>query len=369
MRLAIALTGGLALLGCAVLPSSGPSTNAVIKVDSLVGGKPISVVQITGAESLPPSNVLDSNWPIGDAPSRGDVIWAGDRLKITIYEIGYGLFANSGLSGAELPSQSGAPAASGRTLPELIVPESGAIALPYLGKVQIVGRNPLDVGRELERRLRGKSQNAQVVVTNERGERHSVVVSGDVKQPGRLMLSSARERVLDSIALAGGPTSRIADTIVRLSRDGQTSELRLQSIAPASPANVILGAGDKIELVRNVRSFTVLGAAKSVSEIAFDSDQLTLSEALARAGGPVDDRADARGVFVFRYEGVSGSERPVIYKLDLLQPQSYFAAQRFQMREKDLMLIANARSNQLNKFVQMINQLVSPAVAVDILTR
>jgi polysaccharide biosynthesis/export protein len=243
------------------------------------------------------------------------------------------------------------------------------VSLPYLGRVDIAGRRPLDVARELERRLRGKSQNPQVVVATERGERHSVILSGDIKQPGRLMLSSAHERLLDSIALAGGPTARIADTLVRLSRNGEMAQLRLQSISPTSAANVMLGPDDRIELIRSVRSFTVLGAAKSVSEIAFDSDQLTLSEALARAGGPLDDRADARGVFIFRFESGGGTEKPVIYRLDLLQPQSYFSAQRFQMREKDIMLIANARSNQLNKFVQMINQLVSPAVAVDILTR
>jgi polysaccharide export outer membrane protein len=100
---------------------------------------------------------------------------------------------------------------------------------------------------------------------------------------------------------------------------------------------------------------------------------MTLSEALARSGGPLDDKADARGVFIFRYEtrNQSGETKlqPVIYRLNLLDPASYFAAQRFQMREKDVMLIANAQSNQIGKFVQMINQLATPALTVDLLTR
>ena len=33
------------------------------------------------------------------------------------------------------------------------------------------------------------------------------------------------------------------------------------------------------------------------------------------------------------------------------------------------MLIANAQSNQISKFVQMINQLATPVLTVDLLTR
>jgi hypothetical protein len=39
------------------------------------------------------------------------------------------------------------------------------------------------------------------------------------------------------------------------------------------------------------------------------------------------------------------------------------------MREKDVLLIANARSNQLGKFVQLLNGLTAPAVLLDVITR
>jgi polysaccharide biosynthesis/export protein len=361
--------GLLSLSGCALLPQSAPTTRQMTAPTATFAGKSIKVVDVEPGLVSEPAKGQPNEWTIGNAQPRLDRISVGDRLSVTIYEIGYGLFGNSAPTNTNDISQPSAPSAGGRALPAMMVPEGGAITLPYLGRFAVVGRTSADVAREIERRLRGKSQSAQVVLSVDRGEGHSVILSGDVKQPGRLLLSPAGERLLDGIALAGGPTARAADTIVRLTRGNQTAEARLESLASGGSNNVILGPGDRIELVRNVRSFTVLGAAKSVAEISFDSDRLTLSEALARAGGPVDERADAKGVFIFRFESENGSEIPVIYRLNLLAPQSYFTAQRFLMREKDVMLIANARSNQLNKFVQMVNQLVTPAVTVDLLTR
>ncbi|WP_233503476.1 hypothetical protein [Sphingomonas psychrotolerans] len=60
---------------------------------------------------------------------------------------------------------------------------------------------------------------------------------------------------------------------------------------------------------------------------------------------------------------------PVIYRLNMLRPESYFVSQRFAMRNGDVIYIANARSNQAAKLVQIINQLFSPFYGVRELTR
>jgi polysaccharide biosynthesis/export protein len=357
----------LAILGgCTTLPSSGPTASQV--EGPLTQGNVVvrDITPALVANMATPTTVALMRSPLQDAPPAWEGIAIGDTIGISIFEMGYGLFTPGG-SNPDAGSAPIAPRASGRNFPLIIVPESGVIDLPYIGSVRVNGVTPAGLTQEIERRLRGKSQFAQALVTLERGSARSVILSGDVKQPGRLLLTASGERVLDAVALAGGPTGRTADTILRISRDGMTNTFRLDALRPDDIANVRLGAGDRIELVRNVRTFTVLGATKTVSEIAFDSDQLTLIEALSRSGGPTDDKADPTGVFVFRYETSTNGEIPVIYRLNLLDPQSYFAAQRFMMREKDVMLIANARSNQLGKFIQMLNGLTSPVVTMDVL--
>jgi polysaccharide biosynthesis/export protein len=356
----------LCLSACATIPSSAPTVGQVVNAK---GGEQVDVREITpalAAQLIQPQPYI-SNWQIGDAPPLWDSISVGDTITISIFEIGYGLFTPGG-STAEGPV---APRATGRVLAPITIPESGLIDLPYIGPIRASGLSAAGLTTEIERRLKGKSQFAQALVTLERGSARSVIVSGDVKQPGRLLLTASEERLLDAIALAGGAQSRVGDIVVRLSRGGMMEQVRLDGLTPNSTANVRLGPGDRIELVRSVRTFSVLGAAKTVSEIPFDGAQLTLIEALSRAGGPTDDKADATGVFIFRYEdnGDGNSERPVIYRLNLLHPQSYFAAQRFLMREKDVMLIANARSNQIGKFVQLLNGLTAPAVLLDVVTR
>ncbi len=368
IRTAIA-TAALMLTGCATLPSAAPTAGQIVRTGQ---GEMVEVRDITPelVAALSPSVPQDAAWALGDAPVFWDSIAVGDTVGISIFEVGYGLFTPGGTATDDMGGPV-APRAGGRALPPIKVPQTGVIDLPYIGAIRAEGRSVAELTSEIERRLKGKSQFAQAVVTHERGPERSVILSGDLKQPGRLALSASQERLLDAVALAGGPEGRVADTIVRLTRGGVTEAVRMDRLAPDSPANVRLAPGDRIELVRNARTFAVLGAAKTVSEIAFESDRLTLIEALSRAGGPTDDKADPTGVFVFRYEPQpdGSGETPVIYRLDLLKPQSYFAAQRFLMREKDVMLIANARSNQLGKFVQLLNGLTAPAVLLDVVTR
>lgn len=368
LRAAAALGITLIIGACASLPSSSPTVNQVLD-----GAKPQDVAVIDVVPGTPSgqsaARVVLQPWEIGDGFGENEAIRSGDRLTISVFEVGYSLFASAPSSDAQGSTSSG----SARTFPPIVVPESGIIHFPYAGTIMATGMSAETLARTIESRLRGKSQFAQVLAVAEPGPSRSVLLSGDVVRPGRVTLSSAHERLLDVIALAGGPQARKADTIVRLIRNNATSAARLDEIDAGAAQNVVLSAGDRIELVRSTRTLTVLGAARTVTEVPFDSARLTLSEALARAGGPLDDKADATGVFIFRQEVAERDGQPerraVIYRLNLLVPASYFAAQQFEMREKDIMLIANSRSTQIAKFIQMVNALSGPAITADFLTR
>lgn len=374
---ALTLAAALPLAGCAGLPAASPTVGQVMNPlkDSGVQVVEIRPETVSGEAAMQRALLP---WMIGDAAGVNDTIRPGDRVIVSVYETGYALFAGGIGDGGGGERSGGGMAPAGtsgstRTFPPILVPDDGFLRFPYVGAFSVAGMQAADVARTLEQRLRGKSQFAQVMVTVEPGPLRAVVVAGDVTRAGRLVLTPARERLLDAIALSGGPVARKADTVVRLTRGAASGEVRLDAITPTSPENVVLAPGDRVELTRAIRSLTVLGAARSVAEIPFDSAHLTLSEALARAGGALDEKADARGVFIFRYE--RGEQdgavvaKPVVYRMNLLDPASYFAAQRFEMREKDVMLISNAQNNQLGKFIQMLNLVTAPIVTIDILSR
>jgi polysaccharide export outer membrane protein len=143
------------------------------------------------------------------------------------------------------------------------------------------------------------------------------------------------------------------------------------SILPSSKDDVVLEPGDRIQLIKRPRSFTVFGATSKVSQVPFENGEVSLAEALARVQGPNDAAADPKAVFIFRYNDAIDEARtsqPVIYRLNLLDPASYFLSQRFAMQDKDVIYIANAAANQPSKLVAIINQLFSPFVAARVLT-
>jgi len=91
-----------------------------------------------------------------------------------------------------------------------------------------------------------------------------------------------------------------------------------------------------------------------------------LAQAIARAGGLQDQRADAVGVFVFRFEepeaigiaprkGIVDPEGkvPVVYHADLRNPITFLVAQGFPIHNKDVLYVSNAPIAEAQKILNM----------------
>jgi polysaccharide biosynthesis/export protein len=363
----------LALLGgCATLPSSGPTVTEIkrgVKDQNEMGFK---IVEIDG----PLVNAIGARDAAADAAQptlsslahqgRNDVVGPGDVLTIGIYEVGVSLFGSSGNAGGVVD-----PSARAETFPEVVVDAQGTIKLPYVGRLVVAGHTTSEIQTMIERGLKGKSQSPQALVMLKSNITSTVYVAGDVHQPGRFNLTLQRERLLDAIALAGGATYSAEDTVVRFNRGDHFLEERLGRIRSGAADDLVLLPGDRVELIKRPRSFIALGATQKVSQIEFETGDLSLAEAVARAGGPTDAVADPSAVFLFRYDPAipGATENPIIYRLDMMQPASYFLSQRFAVRDKDVIYIANARANRPAKMVNIINQLFAPFVTARALTR
>ncbi|WP_198045909.1 polysaccharide biosynthesis/export family protein [Novosphingobium aquimarinum] len=354
--------------GCASLPTSGPTTGQVLKgSESGESTLTYQVIDIT-AQSLPSvaAQVTDDAGRMGNLaasplPPRVDTIRKGDVLEIRIFEVGIGLFEPVAQA---VSSAGGTPEASGQTITSR-VREDGTIDIPYVGSVEAAGTYPEQLAAAIRTRLQRFSQSPEVLVTISESVENAVYVSGAVENPGRYSLSEARERVLDAIALAGGATSDITDVILRISRGDRIETARLSDVDLDSLANLVLLPGDRIQLLNQPMTYTVFGASEKVSQVPFQTRRLTLAEAIARAAGPSDARANPRGVFLFRLTPAESPEEPatpVAYRINMMRPESYFLAQMVEMQDKDVLLFANAPANLSSKLISMINQLLSPAI-------
>lgn len=361
----------LAIGGCATLPSSGPTRRDVMTATEGRSQLPATLIELDAQTTATANGASAGGGTPASLAANGeiDLIGPGDVLQVSVFEIGNALFAGSGSAAA---GTAGQPTAAGTALPPLTVARDGSIAVPYAGRVTAAGQTTQAVGEAILARLHGLSEHAQVSVAVRENMTNSVFLLGGVKTPGRIPLSLAREHLLDAVALAGGAVGAPQDTTVRVTRRGQSSETGLDQLLAGSPDDLLLLPGDRIELLSRVQSFTVFGASDKVSEIPFQMRNLTLAQAVARAGGPSDRQADPSAIFVFRWampDGAGSPPRPVIYRLNLLRPENYFIAQHFAMRNGDVLYIANARSNQASKLVQIINQLFSPLFTIRELSR
>jgi polysaccharide export outer membrane protein len=142
--------------------------------------------------------------------------------------------------------------------------------------------------------------------------------------------------------------------------------MSLDAIIRDPRQNIVLQPGDVITALFQPLSLTVLGATGKNEELNFEAQGITLAQALGRAGGLQDARADARAAFIFRYEDPKAMDWPtppvttpdgkvpVIYQVNLKDPASFFVAQNFPVDNKDILYVANSPAAELQKFLNMV---------------
>ena len=398
-QLSLLSAAALLLASCSSLPTSGPSNSEVldqaVSKDNPLGLRivPLTPTVVASLRARPErfSGVFD-----GLRSSQAvDRLGPGDVVTVSIYEAGDGLF-NSRRSSATAGSETTSAGSSAETLPRLQVDRNGTITVPYAGQIKVAGRTPTEVQHMIEERLAEKTAQPQVVVSLVNNGSNIVYVSGDVRAPGRYPLTLARERLLDVVALAGGPTHSPQDTQVKVNRQGRDATTSLTRIQTIPEENIPVEPQDRIQVDYLPRSYLSYGATGRVAQIQFDAATVSLAEAVARVGGLDDSRANPEAVFLFRFERPANAQTlglipatamatstvsapvipgtvaqgiPVIYQVNMRSPQTFFAMQQFPMQDKDLIYIANAPTVQIYKFLQLIYTFTTPAITARAVTQ
>jgi len=373
VHLLLVLALSVLLPGCSWLPATGPTSDAVnnnatasIRSNTAL---PYALVDISpetiGFLSQPNLVTLQGAFP-DKRPKPVQVAGIGDVLNVSIFEAAPGgLFTPATAAGArpgnfvDLPAQA--------------VDQKGTIRVPYAGDIPAANRTLPEIEQEIVSRLQKRALEPQVVVSL--NQQHSSVVSvlGDVNTPGVLALNSVGERLLALIARAGGPKFEAIESYVTLQRDGKRVRVLLSRVVQDPRENIFIRPNDVIFITRESPTFTALGALNQNvfgfnSEISFDTETLTLAQAIGKAGGLNDQQSDAAEVFVYRHEerpflqklGIDTNRFiydriPTIYHLNLRDPSGMLLASGFQMRSKDEMYVANAKVVDYYKLLTLIN--------------
>jgi polysaccharide biosynthesis/export protein len=377
-----------ALAACSALPNSGPSqydiaysavgTNepstppGVAKVGYVLVDIDERVVQ-NSVDIGPGSFFKSFNVSKGAAPEI--FVGVGDILQLTIFE------SKSG--GLFIPSDSGTRPGNYVSLPNQIVDRDGKIAVPYAGEISAAGRRIEDIQREVQDKLASRAIQPQVVVSIVEQNWSTVSVVGEVQGATKVRIRRGGDRVLDVIAQAGGIRHPGYEIYVTLQRGKKHATVFFNSLVEHPEENVYVAPGDTVYVHREPRRFLAFGSngasaspgvITASNQINFDQEKVSLAEGVAKAGGLMDYRADPSQVFLYRVEpreillamhvdlsNFPSSQEfiPAIYRANFRDPSSYFFAQRFQLRMRDILYVSNADSVEIAKLLGFFGTVTS----------
>lgn len=358
------------------LPASGPST---IKMNQ-AAEPDTSIIQLVDITPTVTQRLSLSQKKQSFAESFSErrvntyLVNPGDIIEVSIWEASPAMLFGVAPAAAAFSASSGSKAS---TLPEQMVGAEGYINVPFAGRIKVAGKNLQKIETDIVNALQGKANYPQVIVRMTRNTTSNVTVVGEVTQSTLLPITPRGERLLDAIAAAGGVKQPVNKITLQLSRGQVVRDIALEKVIQDPKQNIKLYPGDVVTAYYQPLSFTALGATGKNDEINFEAQGVTLAQAIARVGGVQDTRANASGVYIFRFESreavgaeitpkVANSEGklPIVYRLDMSDPTAFFVAQNFEIRNKDVLYVANASSVELQKFLNILISVIYPIVNV-----
>lgn len=370
----------LALSACGTYPgwlaSAGASRQQVQEGVSSGRVEGIQLIDVTDAlaRKLAHSKQLgefDKIFP--NTGTNNYLIGPGDIIEVSIWEAPPAMLFGS----IVLDTSAGPSASRAVTFPEQMVTPDGMITMPFAGRVPVKGRSTQEIESDIGRRLEGKANQAQVLVRVIKNNTSNVTVVGEVSNSLLLPLTPKGERLLDALAAGGGVKQPVNRMAIQLSRADVTATMPLDAVIRDPKQNIPLKPGDVVTALFQPQSFSVLGATGKNEEIPFEAQGISLAQALARSGGLNDMRADARGVFVFRFEDPELVEAeaatakaadgtvPVVYQVDLRDPATFFVTQNFPIQNRDVIYVANSPSAEFEKFLRLVVMPLNPYVTIN----
>lgn len=363
-RCAIATGLFVMVAGCDLLPSDGPNANGMLAHASERRRADPAAVMRFALVTIDPRIARDAEQyyqPVSPSvpaaflrPATFGRAGVGDVLRVTIWEASdSGLFGKD-RKGADLTVR---------------VDVDGTIALPYAGRFPVRGKRLSDIEADIVTRLAGQAVQPQATVMVAQNVSSAASVQGEVNKPGPYPVERTDQRVLDMIALAGGTKYPPYETFLRLTRGRSTMAVPLQDLMDQPETlNVPVAAGDALLLSRKPLKFVAFGAVLHTGEQTFNKSTLNLSDGLGQVLGLDPVRSDAKGVYLFRREPIDLARRygvqllaedretvPIVYQLDLKDPQSFFVMNTFPVRPNDIVYVSAAPLAEAARFFQILS--------------
>lgn len=334
--LASALLMTLSLAAC--IP--GQKLSAKGGESTTVGGQSITVTPITNELVAATRQPVTLPQELASYQPQEYTVAPGDTLIITVWDH------------PELTTPAGSQQQA-ITNGRLVHPD-GTLFYPYAGKFKVAGMTIGQVRNTLEQKLSRFLKEPQIDV-NVVGFGGRVALQGAFTNTAPQDITVVPQTLSQVVGRAGVDVANADISGLVLTRDGRNYTLDMDALnRNGVAADVYLKPGDRIYLPYNDRKEVyVVGEADEPQAITFKTTDITLTQALGRAGGLDPVTSKGRAVYVIR--GMDDQGNPAsVFNLDATSPAAYAIASRFNLRPGDVVWIGPAGITRWNRYITQL---------------
>jgi polysaccharide export outer membrane protein len=334
----------LTLHGCIWAPGQHMSTYDFSRQGSIDAAR-YQLVPITpkllamDKATNPPSTIPAELRDYQPEPYR---IGIGDSLYITVWDH------------PELTSPAGSqqqPSANGR-----VVRADGTLFYPYVGVIKAAGKTVEELRSEITHRLASFVRDPQVDMSVISYGAQRIVMRGAFVKTDPLPVTVTPLSLAQAIGTAQINTDQADLSGLVLSREGHDYHLDLDALTRNSQlGDIWLKPGDQIFLpYADRKEVYVVGEVLRPAAFPFKTSDMSLSQALGKAGGLNETTSKGNAVYVIR--GVEDMEKSpaTIYQLDAKSPAAFAMASQFSVRPGDVVFVGPAGVTRWNRFLSQL---------------
>lgn len=271
------------------------------------------------------------------------LIGAGDSLYITVWDH------------PELTAPAGAQQATianGR-----LVRSDGTLFYPYVGSIKVTSMTIEQLREAITKKLAKYVENPQVDVSVVGYGSQHIVLRGAFVKTDPLPVTAVPLTLSQALGIATINTEQANLSGFVLTRDGHDYHLDLDALNNGNNVaqDIYLKPGDRLFLPYNDRQEAyVVGEVTRPLAITFKTADLTLTQALGRAGGLNETTSKGKAVYVIR--GVQDLEQAPakVFQLDARSPAAFALADQFKVKPGDVVFVGPAGVTRWNRLLTQL---------------
>jgi len=180
----------------------------------------------------------------------------------------------------------------------------GKISYPFLGEVKVDNLTTIELSEKIRKELLKHLRDPQVTVAIVQSRKNEIFVLGQVAFPNQLRFDQDRLSLLKALSMAGGILDDTADLhSVKIVRDDGTSEIiDLEKLLSSEPQRSVFLYPQDLVYVPKQERVRVTGYVLNPGEYRARSN-LSIAQALALAGGQLQDAADPSKALIVKATG------------------------------------------------------------------